>query len=105
MQLRSGIGSIDMSDVFRNKGQDIIVGSGPSNSPLITVFNASTGLRIGFIAPGATFDATGIRVRAGDQDATTGVRPLFVAPMLSPVGAFETQFDPAQFMNPDVPTG
>lgn len=102
---RGGIGSIDMSDVFRNKGQDIIVGSGPSNSPLITVFNASTGLRIGFIAPGATFDTTGIRIRAGDQDATTGVRPLFVAPMLSPVGAFETRFDPSQFMNPDVPTG
>ena len=102
---RGGVGSLDISDVFRNKGQDIVVGSGPSNSPLVSVFNATTGQRIGSFAPGTTFDTSGIRVRAGDQDATTGVRPLLVAPFLSPPGAFETRFDPAQFMNPDSPTG
>ena len=102
---RGGVGSLDISDVFRNKGQDIVVGSGPSNSPLVSVFNATTGQRIGSFAPGTTFDTSGIRVRAGDQDATTGVRPLFVAPFLSPPGGFETRFDPAQFMNPDSPTG
>lgn len=101
---RGGVGSLDLADVFKDKGQNIIVGSGVNLAPTVDVYNASTAQRIGTI-PATMFDTNGIRARAGDMDTTTNVRPIFVAPMLSPAGSPETQFDPASFMDPNNPAG
>jgi cyclophilin family peptidyl-prolyl cis-trans isomerase len=102
---RGGVGSVDLSDVFKDKGQDIVVGTGVGLAPQVYVFKAASAQLIGNFPPGSEFDTNGLRVRAGDQDATTGVRPLFVAPVLAPAGSNEKQFDPSQFMNPDSPIG
>jgi hypothetical protein len=101
---RGGVGSLDLADVFKDKGQDIIVGSGSNLTPTVDVYNATTAQRIGTI-PATMFDASGLRARAGELNTTTNVRPIFVAPMLAPAGAPETQFDPAAFMDPNNPTG
>jgi cyclophilin family peptidyl-prolyl cis-trans isomerase len=103
---RGGVGGIDLAEVFSSKGQNIIVGSGVNLPPSIQVFNGSTVQRIGTIpATSAGFDNQGIRVRAGDMNTTTNVRPIFAAPLLSPAGTGETQFDPSGFMDPNNPTG
>jgi cyclophilin family peptidyl-prolyl cis-trans isomerase len=103
---RGGVGSLDLAEVFSGKGQNIIVGSGEGLPPTVQVFNASTAQRIGTIPAAASgFDTSGLRVRTGDMNTTTNVRPIFVAPLLSPAGTPETQFDPAGFMDPTKPTG
>ena len=56
-------------------------------------------------AAASGFDTSGLRARTGDMNTTTNVRPIFVAPLLSPIGTTETQFDPAGFMDPAKPTG
>ena len=93
-----------ISDVFKNKGEDIIVGTGVGITPRVNVFLASSTVFVGAI-PDTVGDNSGVRVRAGDQDATTGVRPIFIAPLFAPVGAAETRLDPSGFMNPDSPKG
>jgi cyclophilin family peptidyl-prolyl cis-trans isomerase len=103
---RGGVGGIDLAEVFNSKGQNIIVGSGVNLPPNIQVFNGSTVQRIGTIpAAAAGLDNSGIRVRAGEMNTTTNVRPIFAAPLLSPAGTPETQFDPAGFMDPANPSG
>lgn len=103
---RGGVGSIDLAEVFATKGQNIIVGSGVNLPPDVQVFNGSNAQRIGTIPVAAAgFDTSGIRARAGDMNTTTNVRPIFVAPLLSPAGTPETQFDPSGFMDPNNPTG
>jgi cyclophilin family peptidyl-prolyl cis-trans isomerase len=101
---RGGVGGLAISDVFKNKGQDIIVGTGVGITPKVHVFLASSTVLVGSI-PDTVGDNSGVRVRAGDQDATSGVRPIFIAPLFAPVGAAETRLDPSGFMNPDSPKG
>lgn len=103
---RGGVGSLDLAEVFSGKGQNIIVGSGVNLPPDVQVFSGSTARRIGTIPTAAAgFDTGGLRARAGDMNTTTNVRPILVAPLLSPAGTPETQFDPAGFMDPNNPTG
>lgn len=101
---RGGV-DFDLADVFKGKGQMIVAGTGPGAAPAVSLFNATTGLFIGSFAAGDPNDHAGIRVRAGNQDAITGVRPIFVAPLNSPAGTPEQQFDPSKFINPDKPAG
>lgn len=101
---RGGV-DIDLADVFKGKGEMIVAGTGPGVAPTVSLFNAGTALLVGSFAAGDPNDHDGIRVRAGDQDATTGVRPIFVAPLNAPAGTTEQQFDPSKFIDPDHPVG
>ncbi len=102
---RGGVGSVAISDVFRIKGQVIVVGTGPTVTPKVYVFHATDALYLGTIVAGDPANPSGIRARVGDQDATTGVRPIFVVPFAAPAGTSETQFDPSKSMDPDKPVG
>ena len=102
--VRGGV-SLDLAEVFRGRGQTIIAGTGPGIAPTVFLYRGADGLLVGSFAAGDPTDLTGIRVRAGDADATTGVRPIFVAPVNAPDGTGETQYDPSKTIDPDKPAG
>jgi cyclophilin family peptidyl-prolyl cis-trans isomerase len=105
---RGGVGSLSITDVFKNQGQDVVAGSGVNSPPAVYILSATTGQLIGDFAapdPNDPTDQSGVRATAGDQDATTGVRPIFAAPLSSADGTIGTQYDPSQYMDPTKPIG
>jgi len=97
--------SVDLGTVFKSKGEMIVAGSGPGTSPVVTIYSATTGAAVGSfpVATSTITTQTGVRVRIGTPDPTSGNALIYAAPENSPIGSSETPFDPTQFIT--FPTG
>lgn len=95
---RGGV-SLAVGTVFQDQGEMIVAGTGPGVSPTISLYGTTGGTVGSFSAANATnTSATGIQVRLGTLNTTTGVAPIYASPLNSPPGTNETEFDPSQFI-------
>jgi hypothetical protein len=95
---RGGV-SVAAAEFVPGRGVWLAVGGGPGSGPTVSVFDASSGASVGTFLAGDANDRAGIRVQAGQPNATTQVRPILVAPFLAPAGTGEQSFDPTQVLN------
>ena len=97
---RGGV-SLAVGTVFQSEGNVLVAGSGPGVSPTVSLYDNTGGFVGSFSAANtANTAATGIQVSIGTLDTTTGVAPIYAAPLNSPPGTNETEFDPSQFITP-----
>ena len=95
---RTGV-TVDVAKVVPTRGPMLIATQGPGHPPEVFLFDAQSGLKLGNFTAGDASNTTGIRARAGEPDAITGVRPILVAPFTAAVGTSETPFDPTRFID------
>jgi cyclophilin family peptidyl-prolyl cis-trans isomerase len=95
---RGGV-TADVGRLVPNRGLFLVTGLGPGATPVVTIWDARTGERVGSFEAGFSNNLNGIRVRIGEPDIISGVRNILVAPFNSAGTEGEESFNPTDHID------